>query len=732
MHATTLAERIKTSRRRQGPKPCAAATADSVERTEDTSAGLLGRIESQQAIQALTIRRVEQRLLELFSQGKITGTVHTCIGQEFVGVAVAEHLLPGDYLFSNHRGHGHYLAWTDDVQGLIAELMGRTTGVCGGRGGSQHLCRDGFFSNGIQGGTVPIAGGLALAQVLDKGQGIAAVFIGDGTLGEGVVYETLNMASAWSLPLLIVVEDNGIAQSTRTIDALAGSIAGRAAAFDVDYVETSTDDPAELIATTGQAIRRVRDVRLPVILHVHTRRLRSHSKGDDTRSAVELAELDSSDPLNEMLADDSPTVHQWLAQIDRRIDEAIAAATTAPQTTNSADPTSMGGPPPMEVGDAMIQCRPIIGCPTSKDMEQPLGSIDPQLDWIPLEFTPARMTDAIRDAFATSMERNDKIVMLGEDIRDPYGGAFKVTAGLSSRWPDRVFNTPISEAGIVGMANGLALAGWRPVVEIMFGDFLMLAADQIINHAAKFAWMYNGQVSVPIIIRTPMGGYRGYGPTHSQSLEKHLLGLPGTRVIALTHRFCPGRLYRTLLHCVDRPTIVIENKLLYGQKTDCTPPPGWRIEVTGYHNSAGQNIADSDTIFPTVRLRPPEPAQLTLVAYGGMVPLAEQAIKQLQAEEDLACELLIPTQLYPLVPEPMIESVARTGRLLVVEEGQGFTGFGSELIAQLACQINGATAARFARVYAAACPIPAARLAEQQVLPNVAAIVAAARQLVLH
>jgi pyruvate/2-oxoglutarate/acetoin dehydrogenase E1 component len=365
-----------------------------------------------------------------------------------------------------------------------------------------------------------------------------------------------------------------------------------------------------------------------------------------------------------------------------------------------------------------------------------LVSNDRKIDWIPLKFTPARTTEAIRDAFMTSMEQNDKIVMLGEDIRDPYGGAFKVTAGLSSRWPDRVFSTPISEAGIVGMANGLALAGWRPVVEIMFGDFLMLAADQIINHAAKFAWMYNGKVSVPIIIRTPMGGYRGYGPTHSQSLEKHLLGLPGTRVIALTHRFCPGRLYRTLLQCVDRPTIVIENKLLYGQKTDSTPPPGWQIEVTGHLDSAGQDTVEQDTVgsdatFPTVRLRPPGPAQLTLVAYGGMVPLVEQAVKQLQDEEDLACELLIPTQLYPLVAGPMIESVARTGRLLVVEEGQGFAGFASELIAQLACQVNGATAARFARMCAVQCPIPAARSAEQQVLPSVASIVAAARQLVL-
>jgi 2-oxoisovalerate dehydrogenase E1 component len=144
---------------------------------------------------ALLIRRTEERLLSLFAEGKLFGTVHTCIGQEWVGVAVAEWIETGDLLFSSHRGHGHYLARTGDVEGLVAELMGRTTGVCGGWGGSQHLCRDGFFSNGIQGGIVPVAAGLAAAQQIAGTGSIAVVFIGDGTLGEGVVYETLNIAS---------------------------------------------------------------------------------------------------------------------------------------------------------------------------------------------------------------------------------------------------------------------------------------------------------------------------------------------------------------------------------------------------------------------------------------------------------------------------------------------------------------------------------------------------------
>src|SRR5437879_1153856 len=180
---------------------------------------------------AFLIRSFEERLLELFSEGKLFGTVHTCIGQEFTGIAVAGHHQPGDLIFSNHRCHGHYLARTGNVEGLMAEIMGRATGICGGRGGSQHICSEGVFSNGVQGGAVPVAAGLALAQKLTGSHSIVVAFIGDGTLGEGAVYETLNIASKWNLPILIVLENNGYSQSTATEQTLAGDILKRAEAF---------------------------------------------------------------------------------------------------------------------------------------------------------------------------------------------------------------------------------------------------------------------------------------------------------------------------------------------------------------------------------------------------------------------------------------------------------------------------------------------------------------------
>ncbi|MBP7935935.1 MAG: pyruvate dehydrogenase [Phycisphaerae bacterium] len=645
------------------------------------SAGVLDGIARYLVRQALTIRRTEERLLSLFAEGKLFGTVHTCIGQEWIGVAVANALHSGDAVFTNHRGHGHYLARTGDVEGLIAELMGRTTGVCGGRGGSQHLCRESFYSNGIQGGIVPVAAGLAMARKLITSGTIAAVFIGDGTLGEGAVYETLNIAAKWSLPLLVVIEDNGVSQSTDQSQTLAGTIAGRAQAFGMDVRTADTWHPAELINQAALAADQVRRSGQPLILHVRTYRLKAHSKGDDERDPAAVAAYAQRDTLNRLIAQNGPETRQTLAAIDQRIERAVTRASTDPYTT--VEITTL--------------TRPAIAAGGRSPAHACL--------WKPLDFQPQRAVDAIRSALGDAMAADERIVLLGEDIRDPYGGAFKVTAGLSTRFDGRVFNTPISEAAITGLGNGLALAGRHPVVEIMFGDFLLLAADQFINHAAKFAGMYNGQVTVPLVIRTPSGGYRGYGPTHSQCLEKHLLGVPGTRVLALHKRYCPGILYHTLLAALDRPTLVIENKTLYGRRTEPAPP-------------ASYTIAATDSPFPTVRLRPTGPRQITLVAYGGMVELAEAAMIALRQREELSGELLIPTQLYPLDIEPIVESVGETGNVLVIEEGQGFAGFGGELIAQLASDPR-LTGLKAARVYAADCTIPSSKPAELQVLPGV-------------
>lgn len=269
--------------------------------------------------QLLTIRAFELKLLDLFDRGMLNGTTHTCLGQEYVPVALDALLGPADHVFSNHRGHGHYLARHRDPEGLLAEIMGRRGAVCGGVGGSQHIKRDRYLSTGVQGESLPVACGVALHLKRAEPGALVCVHIGDGTWGEGAVYEALNLAALWELPLLVVVENNGIAQSTPTARTMAGSIAARAAAFGVDHVRTGSTDLDEirtLLAPPVAAVRRGR----PLVVEFATHRLGPHSKGDDTRGADEIAAARAADWYPRLAAADPERFARLDAAARARID----------------------------------------------------------------------------------------------------------------------------------------------------------------------------------------------------------------------------------------------------------------------------------------------------------------------------------------------------------------------------------------------------------------------------
>lgn len=625
--------------------------------------------------QALSIRLFEQGLLKLYSQGHLYGTVHTCVGQEMVGVAAAQAFQEGDLFCSNHRGHGHFLALTGDQRGLLAEVLGREEGVCKGFGGTQHLYHPkGFYSNGIQGGMAPVATGLALAARLFKTGSMVFLFVGDGTLGEGALYESLNIASKWDLPLMVLVVNNGIAQTTPVETALAGTVAGRAEAFGIDYRRGDTWQWEELIKGVGKAAAQVRQSSRPLLFEIETARLNSHSKGDDTRSVEMVEGLWERDPVESWLKSD-PEAAKLQTRLSQELEELTAQVLELPLARATQ-------PEPART------------------------------EWCPPQDRPrARIVEEVNQALSELMAADERVVLLGEDMQSPYGGAFKVSQGLSDRFPERVLSTPISEAAIVGVGTGLALGGGRPIVEIMFGDFLGLAFDQILNHAAKFSRMFGGRVSVPLMIRTPMGGYRGYGPTHSQSLEKHLLGIPDLQVVAPNSRICNASFYRGLARALDRPVLVVENKLLYTRFNDRELPPGYEVEVEG----------DS---CPTLRLSPRgKKADLTFLCYGGMLEMVEEAVLELFDGHDLLAEIVCPTRLHPFTPDSLERSVRTTRALVVVEEGFSFAGFGAEAVTRLAEQ--GALPRAIARVGARDF-VPAARSAETEVLPSVKQIVQAA------
>ena len=632
---------------------------------------------------AYLVRTVEQELLDLFAAGKLSGTTHTCVGQEMTAVALAAALERSkDIVVSNHRCHGHYLAWTDDADGLLAEVMGRSTGVCGGLGGSQHLSAPGFFSNGIQGGIVPMAAGLAFAQKLAASGGIVAVCIGDGTLGEGVVYETFNMAAKWSLPLLIVLENNYYAQSTSQRETLAGDICARAAAFGIASVQADIWRPQDLAEQIRCAAATVRHECQPVCGCVDTYRLAAQSKGDDDRDPPEIERYARRDPLNRFLADNDVERHTDLKTIRERVVSARERAASAPVL----DLRSRSGR------------KSSVGAPAWRDAVLEAGT----------------QLSAINRALGDWLADDPRVVLLGEDIRSPYGGAFKATRGLSDRFPERVLNTPISEAGIVGIANGLALGGRRPIVEIMFGDFLGLCFDQLLNHAAKFREMYNRRVTSAIVVRTPMGGGRGYGPTHSQNIEKHFVGIPELRVVVLHGRASIAALYCALRDSTE-PTLIIENKLLYRERADAELPAGYSATTTAEP-------------FPTTMLRPETPADVTVVAFGRMSQLAEQVAAELVAEE-VALELLFPLSVSPLDVRAVQESVSRTGKLVVIEEGAAHFDLGSEVVAAAVEGYRADGRLRVRRIAAEARPIPSALPLELEVLPSAAGLKAACLEL---
>jgi 2-oxoisovalerate dehydrogenase E1 component len=580
-------------------------------------------------------------------------------------------------IFSNHRCHGHYLARTGNYTGLFAEIMGREAGICRGRGGSQHICDTNVFSNGVQGGIVPVSTGIALAMQLRGEEAITVVFVGDGTLGEGALYQGMNLASLWGLPLLIVNENNLYAQSTSQAQTLSGDIEARASAFGIQTLRADTWNPVQLIKSMGTAVDCVRSLRRPLFLRVDTYRLMAHSKSDDNRDAAEVASYWERDLLHQAIQSCPEMMGPLEKDMRDTLDAAVAEAELSPMASG-------------------------------------LEQLPPEADavWEEIAFAGGdRVANRIYAGLRGALDRNERTFLLGEDIEGPYGGAFKVTKDLSQLFPGRVRNTPISELAITGIANGLALAGMRPVVEVMFGDFVMLASDQIVNHAAKFAYMYAGQVNSPLILRTPMGGRRGYGPTHSQSLEKHLLGIPDTRVLALHHRFDPAVVYERLLGDAvpPLPTIVIENKVLYAEKVSPNAAEGFKWFHSGHD-------------FPVSYMRAEGRPDTTIVCYGGMLPEVEKAVEQL-----FMAEVLCLMQLYPLQKRTILPIAQRSGKLLLVEEGHGFCGYTAELMASF-YEMDPTLSMR--RVCSRPQHIPSAKPLEMAVLPTSDRIVAAVLELV--
>ena len=326
---------------------------------------------------------------------------------------------------------------------------------------------------------------------------------------------------------------------------------------------------------------------------------------------------------------------------------------------------------------------------------------------------------SINKALGKRLNKDKQVILLGEDVRDPYGGAFKLTKGLSTLYPDQVINTPMSESALTGVTAGLAIRGMRPILEIMFGDFITLCADQLINHAAKFSWMYNAQIKVPMVIRTPMGGRKGYGPTHSQTLEKICLGIPGLKIIAPSHFHNPGE---QLNNCIDdnNPVLFIEHKSLYSQKLG-ELKEGYIFDFA---------VKKSEEDFETLVLSNTdfEDDKVTVLTYGGMLLWVIEAANEILVEEEISSEIIVPSYINKPFIKEVLESVRKTGRLVIVEEGTLFSGWGAEMAARVIAEGLDLLKTPIKRVAAKDLPIANTKVLEDEILPQVTDIKVAIKE----
>lgn len=334
-----------------------------------------------------------------------------------------------------------------------------------------------------------------------------------------------------------------------------------------------------------------------------------------------------------------------------------------------------------------------------------------------------RYVESLNASLHALMERNERVLLIGEDLLDPYGGAFKVSKGLSTRFPTRVMTTPISEAGIVGFGTGLAMRGFHPIVEIMFGDFLALCMDQIANGATKFHWMYNGKVDVPLVIRTPMGARRGYGATHSQSLERLFMGVTGLTIVAPSHLHDPGAQLASVVETTRSPVLFIENKKLYPMQI----AEGNASRFGNFYLKMMQNVS-THTPTAALVLDPKAKPDVVLLAYGGMAPYALEAAEAVFIEDEIVVEVLIPSLIKPVPMLDILASVKRCGRVVVCEEAPKTGGWGAEVASQIAEHAFSSLTCPVLRVASEELPIAGSKPLEEEILVQTQDIVDAILQ----
>jgi 2-oxoisovalerate dehydrogenase E1 component len=637
------------------------------------------------------IRHFEENCGRLSEEGKLPGFLHLYVGEEAVAAGVCAALTDQDRITSTHRGHGHLIAKGGDFKRAYAELFGRSTGYCGGKGGSMHISDMDLGmlgANGIVGAGVPIAAGAGFASNYTNDGTIAVAFFGDGASNIGAFHEGINMAAALKLPVVFVCENNEFGEYTPRDKTMAiTDIATRAEGYGMPGVVVDGMDAVAVWEVATEAVARARRGDGPSMIEAKTYRYYDHHGVVGLRvkyreeSEVEAWKArDAIDHLEgSMAAAGIQSLEQSRAvqdEIAAEIEEALAFAEASPMPEVST------------LADDLYTPRSVAPAPPPPGGDRKLSYVQ-----------------AASETIRQLMSEDDTVFLAGEDVGG-YGGAFRNFAGLYDEFGERrVVDTPISEQAIIGLGIGASVSGLKPIVDIMFMDFIAVAMDQIMNQAAKLKYMFGGNAVLQMTITTFGGAGLSGAAQHSQSLEAFLCHIPGLKVVA------PSTAYdmKGLLAAAVRepnPTIVVGNKLLLGV-SDMVPEELYEVPL---------GVADIKRTGSDV----------TLVSYGRMLHEC-LAAADLLAADGIDCEVIDPRTLQPFDTETVANSVRKTNRAIVVHEAVRFGGFGAEIAAQIQEEAFDYLDAPVGRIGAPFSPVPFSPALEAAYIPDRTSIAAEVR-----
>jgi 2-oxoisovalerate dehydrogenase E1 component len=648
------------------------------------------------------IRFFEEKVFDLLGQNIIKGASHLSAGQEAVAVGAISAIQERDVIGSTHRGHGHCGAMGNKHakneeqhqqhwNRMMAELMGKKTGYCEGRGGSMHIAdvqKGNLGSTGIVGGNIPPAVGAALAEKYKKTGAIVVSFFGDGATNTGSFHESMNMASVLKVPLVAIIENNlygmSVPYHARRIEhtgcaSNVEDIAIRAAAYNVPGMIVDGQDVVAVFMAVGEAAKRAREESLMTLIEAKTYRWYGHSRSDPRayRTKDEEKAWRERDPiivLSKKLLDEGLATAEQLDEIKDKAFETIEKATqfgsdspwpdTSELTKNVYVPESYDAElieaekaTTVKVVEATAAFEKAIASSAAKTKKE---KTDESKSLIKDKYGMEIMTmaQALVSAQAEEMRRDPNVILLGEDV-GLYGGAYQATKGLVLEFgTDRVIDTAISEAAIVGAGVGAAIRGLRPISEIMYVDFLTISSDQLMHNGAFNRYMFGGHAKVPLVVRTEGGVGRSIAAHHSKSLEPWLVNIPGLYVVMPSTPYDAKGLLKAAIRS-DNPVVFIEHKATYGQLG--AVPPGDYIIPLG---SACVKKSGTD---------------VTIVSYSRMAMLSLQAANILAEQHGIDAEVIDVRTLKPLDIDTIAESVKKTGRLVTVAESFYMCGTGREI-----------------------------------------------------